>query len=114
MSIDITCLLKVRMRALIHFALDNILYIFHKTTFYQKQATSKDTIHNYLSKDTIHKIYSVKRKDKTSEENRTIKSIMTNGELAELDSHADTTCYGRGFKLISDTEKTVSVEPFLT
>ena len=102
------------MRAMFTFSLNKILHTLKNITLYKKQQSSKDTILNYLSKDTIHKIYSVTRRHQTSQSNRTVKSIMTNGELAELDSHADTTCCGRGFKLINDTGKTVSVEPFLT
>ena len=39
--------------------------------------------------------------------------MLTNCDTAELDSHADTTCCGKGFQLMNETGKTVSVEPFL-
>ena len=43
-----------------------------------------------------------------------MKGLTVNGDVAELDSHADTTCCGKGFQLLHKTGKTVSVEPFLS
>ena len=68
----------------------------------------------YINVDTIHKVYSFRRKDTGVVKKRTIKGMMTNGDTAELDSHADTTCCGKGFQLLNDKGKTVSVEPFLS
>ena len=41
-------------------------------------------------------------------------SINDNIYNVELDSHADTTCCGRGFELLGEPLKICSVEPFLS
>ena len=68
----------------------------------------------HINVDTIHKVYSFRRRDTGLLKKRIIKGMKTNGDIAELDSHADTTCCGKGFQLLQDTGKTVSVEPFLS
>ena len=89
--------------------LNNVLFYTRHLFIQNKRKALK-----YISEATISKVYSFRRKETGLITKRAVKGIQTNTDIAELDSHADTTCCGKGFQLINETGKTVSVEPFLS